>query len=140
MTSFKFLFSFCSNRMDQTRPKYSQFRKLEHLQENIFEVHASFWKHCFQLPLSQKNSIINQIRLGLSYLHEHKFKYSFQDSLNPICRCSKDIETSPHFVLHQSNHSNERSTFLIIIGTINKNILTRSNFQVTKTFLYGDSN
>ena len=33
-------FSFCGNRMEQNGPKYSQFRKLEHLQENTFELHV----------------------------------------------------------------------------------------------------
>ena len=37
------------SRMEQTRPKYSQFRKLEYLQENTFELHTCFWKYCFQL-------------------------------------------------------------------------------------------
>ena len=26
---------------------YSQFRKLEYLQENTFEFHVSLWRHCF---------------------------------------------------------------------------------------------
>ena len=38
------------------------------------------------------------------------------------------------------NFSNERSTFLNIIGSIDRNILTRSDPQVTETLLYGDSN
>ena len=40
--------SFCGNRAEQTGPKYSQFRKLEYLQENTFELYTSFWKYCFQ--------------------------------------------------------------------------------------------
>ena len=30
---------------------------------------------------------ITRPRLGLSHLREHKFKHSFQDSLNPFCTC-----------------------------------------------------
>ena len=31
--------------------------------------------------------LITRLRLGLSHLREHKFKHSFQDSLNPFCSC-----------------------------------------------------
>ena len=75
-----------------------------------------------------------------SHFCEQKFKYSFQDSLNPICSCGNEIETLAHFLLHRPNYSNERSTFLNVIGSIDRNILTRHNSQVTETLLYGDSN
>ena len=84
--------------------------------------------------------MLTRLRLGLSHLRERKFKHSFQDSLNPICSCGNDIETSGHFLLHCPNFSNERSAFLNIIGSIDKNILTRSDSQVTETLLYGNSN
>ena len=64
----------------------------------------------------------------------------FKDSLNSICSCGNDIETSAYFLLHCPNFSNERSTLLNIIGSIDRNILTRSDSQVTETLLYGDSN
>ena len=34
--------------------------------------------------------------LGLSHLQEHKYKRNFQDTLNTICNCGEDIETSCH--------------------------------------------
>ena len=33
---------------------------------------------------------LTRIRLGLSHLRDHKFKHSFQDTLNPICSCRND--------------------------------------------------
>ena len=81
-----------------------------------------------------------RLRLRLSHLREHNFKHSLQDSFNPICVCGNDIETSAHFLLHFPNFSNERLTFLNIIRSIDRNILTSSDSQVTKILLYGDSN
>ena len=43
-------------------------------------------------------TLLTRLRLGLSHLREHKFKHSFQDSLNPICSCGNDIETSNLFL------------------------------------------
>ena len=79
------------------------------------------------------------LRLGLSHLSEHKFKHSFQDSLNPTCSFGNDIDTSAHFLHQCPNFSNESTTFLDIIGSINRNILTIDDSQVTETLLYGDS-
>ena len=31
--------------------------------------------------------MIKRVRLGLNHLRDQKFKYSFQDCLNPICSC-----------------------------------------------------
>ena len=32
-------------------------------------------------------NLITRLRLCLSHLREHKFKHSFQDTLNPLCNC-----------------------------------------------------
>ena len=42
---------------------------------------------------------LSRIMLGLSHLREHKFKHSFQDTLNPICACGSDVETSCHYLI-----------------------------------------
>ena len=31
--------------------------------------------------------LMTRLRLGLSYLCEHKFNHSFQNSINPLCSC-----------------------------------------------------
>ena len=103
----------------------------------IFNCHNSTIFNCHN---SKGVKLLTRLRLGLSHLRKHKFKYSFQDSLNPIRSCGNDIESSAHYLLHCPNFSNQRSTFLNIIGSIDRNILTRSDSQVTETLLYGDSN
>ena len=73
------------------------------------------------------------------YIQEHKFEHGFLDSLNPVCRCGEDIQTSTHFLLHCSNYSNERLTFLIIIRDNDRNILDKNDLKFVETLLYGDS-
>ena len=55
---------------------------------------------------------VTRIQLGLSHPRENKFKYSFQDTLNPICNCGNDVESGIHFFLHCLLYSNERHTIL----------------------------
>ena len=61
---------------------------------------------------------ITRLRLGLSHLREHKFKHSFQDSLNPFCSCGLDIESTAHFLLHCPMYITERHTLLSTIKTL----------------------
>ena len=37
------------------------------------------------------------LRLGLSQLREHKFRHDFEGTLNPLCSCSIEAETTLHF-------------------------------------------
>ena len=83
--------------------------------------------------------LLNRLWLGLIHLCEHKFKYGFQDTLNPICSCGNDIKILTHFLLHCPHYSNERSTFLNTRRNINRNIFDKNHLQITETLLYGDS-
>ena len=35
--------------------------------------------------------LLTRLRVTLSNLREHKFKHSFQNTLNPICNCDEDF-------------------------------------------------
>ena len=62
--------------------------------------------------------LITRLRLGLSHLREHKFKHSFQDTINPLCNCGQNIESSTHFFLHCPFFINERRTLLSTIRSL----------------------
>ena len=76
--------------------------------------------------------LLNRLRPGLSHLCQHKFKHSFQDSLNSICSCGNNIEMSSHFPIHFRNYRNQRSRFLNIIWNIDGNILPECSLQEPK--------
>ena len=46
--------------------------------------------------------LLTRLALDLSHIREHKLKHGFQDTLNPICSCGNDIETSAHFLIQSS--------------------------------------
>ena len=55
--------------------------------------------------------LITILRLGLSHLRDHMFKHSFQDCLNPICRCGIEVETTAHYRFHCPNYLIEKNPF-----------------------------
>ena len=95
---------------------------------SIFDIHN---------PLGIK--LLTRLRLGLSHLHEHKFRHCFQDTLNPLCECSKDIESTMHFFLHCTNFLIPRQTLFQKIRNIDDSILSQSETQLTQTRLYGET-
>ena len=80
---------------------------------------------------------ITRLRLGLSHLREHKFKHSFQDSLNPFCSCGLDIESTAHFLLHCPTYITERRSLLSTIENIDNNLLDLYEPVLIRTFLFG---
>ena len=44
--------------------------------------------------------LLTRLRVGLSHLREHKFRHTFQDTINPLYSCSLEIELTSHFFLH----------------------------------------
>ena len=48
----------------------------------------------------------SRLRLGVSHLNEHKYKYIFQDCLNPLCLSSVDIESLFAFFFPMSSFHN----------------------------------
>ena len=81
--------------------------------------------------------LLTRLRPGLSYLRDHKFKHNFLDTLNPICNCGEDIETSCYYLLHCSLYTNERLAFLNVIKGIDNSILELNDSHIVEVLLYG---
>ena len=81
---------------------------------------------------------LTRLRFGLSHLREHKFKYSFQDSLNPLCKCGDEVESTSHFLLHCPIYNNDRSSLLRTIRNNDCKLLEINDSSLTQTLLYGN--
>ena len=81
--------------------------------------------------------LLTRLRPGLSHLRDHKFKHNFLDTLNPICNCGEDIETSCYYLLHCSLYTNERLAFLNVIKGIDNSILELNDSHIVEVLLYG---
>ena len=65
----------------------------------------SFWSllafnSIFDISNPHVIKLLTRLRLGLSHLNDHKFKYGFNDTINPIYICGGDIESINHFFIH----------------------------------------
>ena len=93
----------------------------------------------FDFHNSKGIKVITRLRLGLSHLREHKFKHNFQDTINPLCNCGQDIESSTHFFLHCPFFINERHTLFSTIRSLDSKLLDCTNYYLTQTLLFGNT-
>ena len=56
--------------------------------------------------------LLTCLRGNLSHLREHKFRHNFLDTLNSLCSCSLEIESTKHYLLRCPFYSPIRKTLI----------------------------
>ena len=85
-----------------------KIRSCSVFENNILKFIRPTPKTVFNCKNHRGIKLITPVRVGLSHLHWHKFKHCFQDTLNPVCSCGFDVESTSHYVLHCPKYSDER--------------------------------
>ena len=63
---------------------------------------------------------------------------SFQDSINPLCSSSLNVESTVHYFLHYPLFTIERYTLLNTISQIDNKLLESNGSNLTQNLLFGD--
>ena len=61
-------------------------------------------KSFFNIYDSQGSKFLSKLRLGFSHLREHKFRHSFANTVNPLCSCAPETESTDYFFLRCQNY------------------------------------
>ena len=96
-----------------------------------------FANSTFQYHNPKSLKLVTSLRIGLNHLRFHKFKHSFQDTLNSICNYGT-VETTVHYLLHCPNFSNERHICFNKLRNVDANILNNDDSNISKVLLYGN--
>ena len=108
------------NKLDSRIPKVKSFSDFK---KNILSLIRSKANSAFICNSSKVLRFVTRFRLGLSHLRDHKFKHSFQDSLNSLCSCSLDVELTIHNYLHCPLFTIKGHTLLNTISQIDHKFL-----------------
>ena len=115
-------------------PNLRNSKSISVFKEKILNFVQPFQNYFFDCHNPKGIKLITRLRLGLSHLREHKFKHSFQDTINPLCNCGQDIESATHFFLQCFFFINERRTLFSIILLDSKLRLNRSWSKTNVSF------
>ena len=84
--------------------------------------------------------LITRLRLGFGHLRKHKFKHNFRDTLNPLCCCSIEVESTSHYFLRCHFFDALRATLMNDLRYIDSDLptprdenLTNINFNARNT-------
>ena len=78
-----------------------------------------------------------QLRVSLSPLRSHKFRYNFTDTPSEICHCNHGIEDTTHFLFSCPDYATPRAILTAsVINILQKNNLNYLGNQ-SKLYLYG---
>ena len=135
--NFFLIFSTIKER-NNLDPQIRKSKSISIFKSNILKFIRPKPNNVYYCHNPKEIKLLTRLRLGLSHLHEHKLKHSFQDFLNPLCLCSNEIETSTHYLLHCPAYTNEKIILLNKIESISCSILESSDAAVTKILLFGD--
>ena len=114
------------NKLDVTLRK---FESLQYFRNALLTVGRPTAKPIYNIhnPIGLK--FLTWLRLSLSHLKQHKFKHNLQDCINPLSRCSLEIESLSHFFLH--------CHFFIILQSVDANIPKFSDNEKVDLLLCG---
>ena len=103
---FKTCFPYCINewsnltveiRNSKSVGAFKKLIKCEKKENSIFSIYD---------PLGVK--LLTRLRLQFSHLNEHKFRHGFGDTINAMCACGSEVETTEHFLLRCHLYSPQR--------------------------------
>ena len=84
-------------------------------------------------------SLLTHLCLGLSHVNEHKFRYNFDDCVNPLCSCSVKPETTLHLFLHCHNLLNIGRKLLDKIKLLDETLLVLIEESLLIVLFFGSN-
>ena len=85
------------NKLD---PEIRNSTSFDSFKDSILKFIRPALNSIFQCHNPKGIKYLTRLRVNFSHLRDHKFKHSFQDTINPLCTCSLEAETTIHFKLH----------------------------------------
>ena len=86
-------------------------------------------------PLGVK--LLTRLRLQFSHLNEHKFRHGFGDTINAMCACGSEVETTEHFLLRCHLYSPQRLELFENLEKVDSSFLNLKVKEKASFLLYG---
>ena len=75
--------------------------------------------------------------MGLSNLREQKFRHNFRDTINPLCPCYVEPESTAHYLLRCHLFTAHRKILYDSLDNIDVSLTTMNDESLVKCLLYG---
>ena len=79
--------------------------------------------------------LLTRLRLNFSHLNERKLRHNFKDTINPMCSCGFEPESTDHYLLRCKLYTDLRLDY-----TIRQSLKNFSEDQLVNVWLFGSEN
>ena len=92
----KLFFLFFINEWNNLNVEIRNSKSLNIFKTSILSEKKEKFLFSIHDPLDAK--LLTRLRLKFSHLNEHKLRHGFNDTINPMCACGMEVETTEHFL------------------------------------------
>ena len=124
--------------MEQAKPWNSKAVSYSVFQRSILNFIRPSASKVYNINDAIGIKLITRLRLGFSHLREHKLKHNFQGTLNPLCSCSIEVESTSLYFLRCHFFDSFRATLMNDLRNIDSDLPTSKNENLTNILLYGN--
>ena len=128
-------FPYCINEWNKLKVEIKNAKSINIFKKSIVREKKENLLFCIYDPLGVK--LLTRLRLQFSHLNEHKFRHGFSDTINPMCACGTEIETTEHFLLRCQFYSTQRLELFEKLEKVEPNFLSLRAKNQALILLFG---
>ena len=92
-------------RNEEILAKTSETETINTFKSSILSFVRSRENSAFVVHDINSLKLLTRFRLTFSHVNENKFRHNLKDTINPMCSCGKEPETTLHYLLRCDSHS-----------------------------------
>ena len=132
-------FPFVIREWNKLDPSIQSSDSINILRSKLLKFIRPVSSSTFKVQNSRGLVYLTRLRLGLSHLKEHKFNHNFEDTVDPICICRTEVETTSHYFLRCQLFSNQRIRLLNDTRHVRNDPFHLEDEEFVKVLLFGKS-
>ena len=106
-------FRYCIKEWSKLNDKIRNINYSDELKVTILNFIRPKGNSVFDIHDTNRIKLLSRLRLNFSHLNEHKFRHNFNDTVDPMCICGCEPETTLHYLLGCNLYSTQRLELLV---------------------------
>ena len=135
-----FIFPYCINERNNLSDKLREIKSTVPFKTKILSFIRPKENSIFKIHDINGIKVINRLRLHFSHLNEHKFWHNFRATIDPMCDCGLEPETTLHHLLRCNLYSDLRTELINEICALNSTLKNLSHEKLLNILLYRSEN
>ena len=129
-------FPYCIKEWNKLDTKIKNLQSLSNFKKALLGFCKTEENSLFNVHNPNGVKYLNRMRLNFSHLNEHKFHHNFRDTVNPLCCCNTETETTSHYLLFCHLFSKQRTKLLEKLKNLDNTLLSHCDDEVLQILLY----